>query len=65
MVALASGLIGLGNLSGFGFDINITFVLRSKKLGTTAEIEFAIAPKRWATQKRRGSYGRPNSSPFG
>jgi hypothetical protein len=39
-------------------------VIRSKKLGTSILITNTIVPLRFATQRRRGSFGAPNKIQF-
>lgn len=39
-------------------------VILHRDTGGTSDILATLARQKWATQRRRGSYGRPNVSPF-
>lgn len=63
--ATAVSLIALDELDSDSHGTaNVDFVLWSKKYNTMTPITSAIHPDKWATQKRRGSFGRPNTNPF-
>lgn len=66
-VAYVTGLVALANLvlppvvAGAGGNTStLTSVLFHRDTNTTDAITNAVAQSKWATQRRRGSYGRPN-----
>lgn len=62
---LASTWFAGRNMPGAGPDfVTLQPVIFHRISGSTDEITTADCRKLWATQKRRGSYGRTNLSPF-
>lgn len=64
MVGVSEAIIELTNLDFFGANADVMFVVWSRKNTVMREITQGVVQKKWGTQKRRGSYGRPNVSPF-
>jgi hypothetical protein len=62
------GLTTIPNVAGTGScGVNLLLTHRKPKTGTTPAPTFIngyIIRNKWATQRRRGSFGRPNSSPI-
>ena len=69
MTNLAVSLLSFNTVSGVGGTVTLQFVLLStKSLATpgihTASITGFQPRKRWATMRKRGSYGKSNVVPF-
>lgn len=47
-----------------GRSANVVFGVKARNSSTFTIIDAGNVVSKWATQKRRGSYGRPNNSPF-
>ncbi len=61
----ALALRGITEITGGGAAvIPVEFVLWSRKFATMRTITGSFGSTRWATQRKRGSFGRPNSGPF-
>jgi hypothetical protein len=45
-------------------QVVLTPVVYHKRLNTTTDITDKVARQRWATQRRRGDYGKPNPIPI-
>lgn len=65
---LGTGFLALSSISGVGTaTVQLVMMHRKPKVGDTplpTIIRVATAENKWATQRRRGSYGRPNVSPI-
>jgi len=58
--ALADALIGSKLAGPVGNTANIIWVVRHAPAFTTTDLTTRVVRERWATQKRRGDFGRPN-----
>lgn len=47
-----------------GDSVTLTPVIYHRATGTTTKVDNFIARQKWATQRRRGSYGKTNPTPF-
>lgn len=65
MQALAADLEGPINVAAGGRTATLTAVVFSRKLNTPFTIISSTTSNKWATQRRRGSFGRANTGPFG
>lgn len=66
LAALAVDIGGLAvvNRSGGGGSIAVQFVIYHRDFQTTDNVTSSVQQKKWATQKRRGEFGRPNAPPI-
>lgn len=63
--ALCNALFTFGTTTGGGFAIALTQVVYSRIPPTAATpIDNFLGLNKWGTIKKRGSFGKPNSSPF-
>lgn len=62
--ALAGHLIGTIVLGTGGDTVSIIPVIWHRTTSSSTVIVTAQAKQRWATQRRRGDFGRPNNPPF-
>lgn len=65
LAAVATALLGLTAISASGRTATIALVIRQRKLVAYQGVVSWIGRPVWATQRRRGSYGRSNKTPFG
>jgi len=61
---LDNALGAFTTVSAGGRSATVAIGIRQSKTGNFVPFNAGVNNKKWATQKRRGSYGRPNSSPF-
>jgi hypothetical protein len=61
--AAALAILNFTSASNAGRTASCRLSLRSK-VGTLTAVTDVVTPRAWATQKRRGDYGRPNSNPL-
>lgn len=57
-------LIAFNHLTGIAGECDLTLGLRTNKIPQLYPIRSFLSHQKWATQRRRGSYGRGNSSPI-
>lgn len=62
--ALATGLFVFVTLSPALLNLNLQGVIRHRADGTFTRLTTFLSRQLWATQRRRGDYGRPNANPF-
>jgi hypothetical protein len=62
--AFAVALSSFTTVSEGGRTATVAFGLKKRNSSTFTAITSGNFEQKWATQKKRGSFGRPNSSPF-
>lgn len=66
VVALANRLINTGAMVITGANVaTFALLVYSRDLGVFEQVDHYVTPRKWATQRRRGSFGRPNQIPDG
>lgn len=66
LASLANRIITTGALVITGANVaTFNLVIYSRDLGTFEQVDHFVTPRKWATQRRRGSFGRPNRIPDG
>lgn len=63
MTNLANEFDDMQNVPNGAGSSDLTPVIFHRLLGTTTDVTFALVRNAWATQRRRGAYGRPNVAP--
>jgi len=64
VATLTGNLLSVGAIGSGGNTATATWVVHSRVHGTSRQVDTAIFRTAWATQKKRGTYGRPNNSPI-
>jgi hypothetical protein len=62
--AFGTAIGNFKSVTSGGGTATVAVCIRNLKKGTQTVITEGVIQTKWATQKRRGSYGRPNSNPF-
>jgi hypothetical protein len=60
----AAAVLTFTTFSIGGRSATFEFGLKKRNSSTFTPVTQGVVASKWATQKRRGSYGRPNASPF-
>lgn len=59
----SSALLAFQNVSSGGRTASVELIIKAQNSSAFKTVTLVIDNKKWATMKKRGSYGRPNTSP--